>query len=155
MVSFDVQPILPGRERPERGRDTTASFFLGEKRSNCLYRALTAPSLSFRVIFFVCHGFICHLLKKSFNSWDTFPAWIIDLGLAVHFREESVGRACSLPGCEATTWEVEGALAEWTGTKFIQFLHLVITFVAFRGSLQMYFSSQYGGYFLYTHRVFS
>ena len=57
------------------------------------------------------------------------------------------------PGCEATTWEVEGALAEWTGTKFIQFLHLVITFVAFRGSLQMYFSSQYGGYFC-THIEF-
>ena len=96
-------------------------LFGGAKRNNCLYRALTALSLSLYIYVCVCVlywiFFVFVIIYLFFIYWqfvqlETPLLHELDLGFAVHFHEESVGQP---PGCEATTWEIEGALAEWTG----------------------------------------
>ena len=154
MVSFNVQPILPGGR--DRERERYHNFFSGEKRSNCLYRALSAPSLSFLCEIF-CLSWIClSSIEKSFN-WRHLSCLNYRSGLCGPLSRRVSWSSLQPPGCEATTWEIEGALAEWIGTEFIQFLYLVITFVAFRWSLQMYFRSQYDSTadIFCTHRVCS
>ena len=148
MVSFNVQPILPlGRDR-ERERYHNLFVFRREAQAKQLFVSCfncTIIIISVRNLLFVMHLFVIywkivqllrHLSCLNYRS-----------GLCGPLSTRVSWSSLQPPGCEATAWEIEGALAEWTGTEWIQFLHLVITFVAFRGSLQMYFRSQYGRYF--------
>ena len=112
MVSFNVQPILKG------GRDAISFVWWGETKQ------LFVSCFDCTIIIIIIRHYICVLywifvfliylfvIYWQFVRLETPLLHELDLGFAVHFHDESVGQP---PGCEATTWEIEGALAEWTG----------------------------------------